>query len=193
MSVLDYPKMLFKQLFVNTKETVLKFPEVGWTITIPRGFDLQPVDKLDSLASQGVSALETLTGNRVNYPGKTKFSAIYELQNAFSCDFTDLNEFSETLWQRQMDDMHNTMLNALYASYKNYAHVNITTATDARQKGNITFKTFEIIVTSMHRELDRLRYFSTVYKNTGIHISMGFTEPAIGEKMMEALRSSTFS
>lgn len=193
MSILDYPKMLFKELFVNTKETVLNFPEVGWTITIPKGFDIQPLNKLEAMNTQSFAILESLTGNTVNYPGKTKFCAIYQLQNVFSADFTDLNEFSEGLWQRQMDGLHNTTLNALYASYKDFAHVNITTAADARQKGNITFNTFEIIVTSMHRELDRLRYFSTVYKNYGIHIGMAFTEPVVGERMLDALRSSTFS
>jgi len=193
MGFLDYPAMLFKQLFVNTKETVVKVPEIGWTITIPKGFDIKPIDKLNGLNHAGKAMLEAITGNTVNYPGIMKFYAEYELQNAFNCDLTDLNEFSEALWQRQLDDLHNTMLNALYASYKNFAHVNIITSTDARQKGNIVFNVFEIVVNSQHRELDRIQYYSAVYNNYGVHISMSFAEPAVGTKMLDALRNSTFS
>ena len=192
MSVFDYPAMLFK-MFLPKKEKTLHFPEIGWTITIPKNFDLLNDKKMERQNNRGIAIMEALTEKKINYPGKNKFTAVHELQDVFSSDFTDLRSLPEMVWEKQVADLQNAMLSSLYISYKTFAHVSITTATDARQKGNITFNTFEIVITTPQRELDRVRFFTTVYKDYGILIYMNFTETLIGEQMLTALRNSTFS
>lgn len=192
MSVFDYPVMLFK-MFLPKKETVLQFPEIGWTITIPKGFEVQSHQKAEKREAKGLGALQVMLDKKINYSGKTMFTAVYEMENVFTCDFTNLTTLPETVWEKQVNDLHSDIVTAMHTVYKPYAHVSITVENDARQKGNITFKTFEIIVSTPQRELNRIRYFSTVYKDYGVHIMMIFTETAIGEQMMNALRNSTFS
>lgn len=192
MSILDYPKLLFSTLFVPKKETPLYFPEIGWTITIPKGFELLADNKLKPKNTRSRRVIETLTGETYNYPGETKFLARYELENFFGCEFTDLTQLPETVWKQQVDDMHGLMVTALHKIYKSFANVTITVENDARQKGDITFKTFEVVIATPQRELSRIRCFSTIYKDYGLHITMSFTETPIGELMMNALRNSSF-
>lgn len=188
----DYPVMLFK-MFLPKKEQTLHFTEIGWTITLPKGFDLLTAKKAQKMTSNEKLVIETLTEHKVNYTGENKFVAVYELENIFSCDFTNLQNLPEMVWQKQVNDVQNDMVTAFNAAYKDYAYVTITTEADARQKGNIVFNTFEITVKSQQRELKRVRYFTTVYKDYGILITMNFNETAVGEKMLDALRKSNFA
>jgi len=193
MSILEYPKLLFHLLFAPKKETTLNFPEIGWTINIPKGFEVLTAEQIERAGNKARSAVEIMNGKKINYPGHYKFLAKYELENIFSCDFTDLRSLPETVWQQQINDMQGDIVSALHGMYKQYAHVKIAVENDARQKGNITFNMMEIIISTPQRELNRIRYFNTVYKDYGIHITMSFAEPAVGELMMNALRNSTFN
>lgn len=191
MSILDYPVMLFS-LFLPKKEQTLHFAEIGWTITIPKGFELLTDKKAGRLQNKSLKMWEELLDKKPNYVGSTKFLAVYEIDSFFTCDFTDLSTLPEMVWQKQLNDRQNDVVKLVTALYKDYAYVTITTAADARQKGNIVFNTFEVVIATPQRELKRLRYFSTVYKDQAILITMIFDEPAVGEKMLDALRASTF-
>ncbi|HVX52789.1 MAG TPA: hypothetical protein VHB48_21695 [Chitinophagaceae bacterium] len=189
----DYARLMYRMIFVPAKEQTIHFDEAGWTITIPKGFEVLTDKRISVLKTKGDIAFGALAGGLVNYPGKTRVAAIHEIQNVFGIDFTNLDEFPESVWKQQKNNLHNTILSGMYEAYKGFAYVNIATETDARQKGEVVFETFEIIITTPQRELRRIRYFSTVYKNYGIHIVMSFAEPKAGEQMLDALRNSTFT
>lgn len=114
------------------------------------------------------------------------------MDSLFACDFTDLRSLPEMVWKKQLTDMLNDLVTAYNGIFKEFAYVTITTEADRRQKDDIVFDTFEVTIATPQRELGRVRYFSTVYKDYGILIIMSYTEPAIGEKMLDALRASTF-
>lgn len=191
MSMFDYPLMLFK-MFLPKKEHTLHFPEIGWTITIPKGFELRSAKDIQKRGDKGKRIIEAITERKINFTSETKFTAVYEIENLFITEFTDLRSFPEMVWQKQLGDLLNDMVTAYKGMFKEYAYVTVNTETDKRQKGDIIFETLEITIATQHRELGRIRYFSTVYKDYGILITMSFTEPAIGEKMLDALRASTF-
>lgn len=191
MSVFDYPVMLFK-MFLPKKEKTLHFDEIGWAITIPKGFDLRTIQEIQKRSNKGRRIIEAITERKINYTSETKFTAVYELENLFSCEFTDLRSLPEMVWQKQLADLLNDIAIAYKSIFKEYAYVTVHTEADSRQKGDIVFNTFEITVTTPQREIGHVRFFSTVYKDYGILITMSYAEPAIGEKMLDALRASTF-
>lgn len=75
MSVFDYPVMLFK-MFLPKKEKTLRFDEIGWTITIPKGFDLRTTQEIQRRRDKGKRIVETITERKINYTGKAKFAAV---------------------------------------------------------------------------------------------------------------------
>ena len=192
MSVLDYPAMLFR-MFIPKKEQTLHFAEIGWTITIPKGFELSSPQEISKKSDMNRRIVEAITERKINYTSETKFTAVYELENLFICELSDLKNFPEMVWKKQLSDLLNDMITAYKGMFKEYAYVTVNTEADTRQKGDIIFDTLEITIATPQRELGRIRYFSTVYKDYGLLITMSYTETAIGEKMLDALRASTFS
>jgi len=190
---LYYPKLLFKQIFYPRKETAICITDVGWKLTLPKKFQLLSHKQLVKLGKRGERMFEMIIQKKVQYPGRRiMFMAHYEIQNKFTCSIAKLDELSVDEWKNQNDDLYNTLLKIYHHTYKNYAHVNITNESGARQKGDIIFNTLDVIASTPTRELYRTRLYSTIHKGFGLHITMAFAEAHIGEEMLNILRNSTF-
>jgi len=192
MSLFDYPVMLFK-MFLPNKEQTLHFAEIGWTITIPKGFTLlssQKMKNMNERAQKKFAAAEAPVLK--HHPVKHQFWASYEIQNLFGCSITDLNEVPEAAWKAHINDVCNAMLAHFNNYYKEYSNVTITTENDLRQKDAVTFDTFDIIAATPTGKIFTVRYYRAVIKNYGLHITMSFPDNNVGEKMLNALRASTF-
>jgi len=193
MSLFDYPVMLFK-MFLPKKETVVKFQQVGWTITIPKKFDIMSEGEMARMGKRFRKNIRSKIEKEVKlHLVEKQFWASYEIENKFGCNITSMNEVPETEWKNKNNDLCNTMLAYYRACYKDFAHISITTEQDFRQKGDIIFDTFDIIAAIPERQVHRTRYYRTVYKNYGIVITMSFANEKIGEEMLNMLRTSTFS
>lgn len=189
----SYPVMLFRQFFGTWKEKPLTFPDLGWNITFPKHYLLEPPKKLTSLNTKGARILEAFTGESFyNAAYKHLFIARYQLSNSMSSSIISLDDMPELQWKTQNDKIFNAYLKLIYEQYKEYAGVQITTATGLRQKGDIIFNTSDIIVATQARLLHTIRFYNTLYKNYGLNIYMNFAEDNIGEEMLDILRKSVF-
>ncbi|HWB24837.1 MAG TPA: hypothetical protein VG738_05125 [Chitinophagaceae bacterium] len=192
--VFDYARLLFRTIFTPAKGCTLHIAEIGWDITIPQGFHLLTAKRMQQMDTRYRKKLSGKTDISLQkHMVKGEFWAEFEIENKFGCSITDLDETPEREWRNKCNDTCNAMLNYFHAAYKEYASVNISTEQETRQKGDILFEVFEISATTPSRLLHRTRYYSAIYKNHGIFITMSFADDKIGEQMLNALRNSTFA
>jgi hypothetical protein len=192
-SIFDYPAMLCR-ILLPAKDKMLHFPQIGLTITLPKKFHLLSHKQMGRMDSKYRKRLKEKTGKTLaRYIVNGQFWAEFELENRFGCNIVSLDDLPETEWKNKNIEKCNAMLSYYHATYKEYAHVSVNTEQDARQKGDIIFETFDIIAATPGRELHRTRYYTTIYKNYGLHITMSFADAMIGEEMLNILRASTFT
>jgi len=192
-SLLDYPAMLFRELFVPRKAQSFTVAEIGWTLTLPKNFCILSAKQIARFTKRGMKGLDDVIQKKNISPGrKILLVAKYEIHNSIIITFANFDDTTEDDWKTQNDYLYNSALKICHFRYKDFKHVDITTESGARQKGNIVFNALDIIAGTPSRELYHRRHYSTLYKNYGIHIIMSFIEEKIGEEMLDIIRNSTF-
>ena len=188
-----YPVMLFKEIFNTRKDKTLHFPQIGWTLTIPKKFELVTDKKINNMSERGAKLLEATAGEAVHNPAHTPlFLAAYQIHNMFTCSIADLNDQKEAEWQMYNERCANAFEKLQHQRYKNFVRVSIQTEKDLRQKGSIVFDTVTLTISTPNRLLNKRCFYNTIYKNHGVNITMAYADEKIGEEMLDILRKSTF-
>ncbi len=194
LALLDYPAMLFWQLFIPKKDATFTVHDTGLKITIPKKFEVLSPKQIERLVKRNEAETKMILQKKPSYPSRCMvFMARHEIHNQMVFTVTNLDELPENEWRNQNDDVYNSLLKMAYYRYKNYKLVNVTTENGARQKDEIVFNTTDIVAATPAREIYRARLYNTVYKNYGLHVTMAFAEENIGEEMLNILRSATFA
>jgi len=174
----------------QVKKREFKFPEIGWSISIPNDFRIIDSSIVDSMSRKGLDYIEKTYDTTFNFgSSKTLISITRGKFDFLAAILSPLDTYQIANW----NEGKNTMIQAIIETFKSQApDLKVDTTTSTLNIDGILFSKFQATATYPNKMILNVCMLNALCKSFDLSISYRYADNETGKQLNEILTTSKF-
>ncbi len=175
----------------SLSESRYHFADIGWTMHIPPGWHVQPQADVDKSKAIGKKAIEKATGEHIDDSGLLDLLALTKDRfHVFQSTVERVSLDRIAHWPEDAESVRQVLIQSL----RDRGIKEQTTALRDERIDGVDFKVFESSLFTPDGEMFlHIMLFGALIGHYDVGLSVTYQNPADGQAMLKAIRSSTFT
>ncbi|MBL6447346.1 hypothetical protein JMN32_13590 [Fulvivirga sp. 29W222] len=171
------------------KGNIYRSHEIGWTIEIPKGWEIVKKDQLDANDEKGKQAMQEVMKDSINYSGLKHLISFQK--NSFNI-FQSSSEPFPLSYEGEWEDNNAALKELLYQTYINQG-IKIDTSSSSEVVDGLNFALFKITVYGNGGEVIlNQNMYSRHINGFDFGVSINYNDEEHKKEMMRVWKNSTF-